>query len=432
MNEHSFIAKARARRTINNSLVPDQAFSKSIFIGFYNGEKYLDSIERQLAAQDLNETKIIVADNFSIDRTWVKLQTWLDKFSGQISLVRNPINVGAAGTLVLNLDLFEGEWFGTFHQDDYYEPTHIETLSNAFQNESSLDCVFTEMGSVNPDRIKVEAPVRPFWLLRDTKAESFFLGNIRTHIITWPSAGFRIEKFAGSLSPWHSAAFADTEIALKLSLNSSIKHLNAITMQYMENPESESHSLQSPEKNVGAALGLVRLFSGVEFHDFVESVQEIDRSKFSSKLNKSIYVRLGSNGLANFVALFAQEKLNEIWEYSEPSTLTRLSQYYKDLDGQRTSKLLAEMAQFVTNDSQESLNSDINVQLDSGGSVQEWLSILAEPIGKKTNRQSLKKVAAASLKLFLNLIPPRYQNETKRRLLKTYILVNSKHPWNFK
>lgn len=432
MKNHSFIATARASRTINNSLHPHLSFSKSIFIGFYNGEEYLDAIERQLASQNLADVKIIVADNFSNDRTWEKLQTWLDKFSGQISLVRNPINVGAAGTLALNLDLFEGKWFGTFHQDDHYEPNHIEILNRAFQNESSLDCVFTEMGSMNQDREKVEAPARPFWFLPDTKAESIFLGNIRTHLVTWPSAGFRIEKFAGNLGPWHSAAFADTEIALKLSLNSRIQHLNAITMQYMENPESESHSLQSPEKNIGAALGLVRVLSDEDFQHFAENIQVTERSRFSSKLNESIYTRLGKNGLANFVALFAQEKLNEIWEYSEQSTLIRLSRFYQEFDGQRTSTLLSDMAGFLAKESQKSLDPDMDIQLDSIGNVEEWQSILAVPGERKVQSHKAKKFASASIKLFLNLTPRRYRKKIKIALLKTYIVINPKHPWNFK
>jgi hypothetical protein len=288
------------------------------------------------------------------------------------------------------------------------------------------------MGSINQDRTKVDSPARPIWFLQDKSEKSLFLGNVRTHLITWPSAGFDIAKFSRNISPWHSAAFADTEIALKMSMTSRIKHLNVVTMHYMENPESESHSLPNPEKYVGAALGLIRVFSEIEFYEFTGQIQESLRGEFSSQLSGAIHARLGKSGLSNFVVLFAQEKLNEIWGYTEPITLDTLSKLYQDLDGQRTSRLLAEISRFV---SEEDIRIPI-VRSDNAIGEEykkhEWQSILPRPNNAPIQRYSAKRLAKAATKKVISVAPRGYRMKLRILVIKILIRFNPGHPWNFK
>jgi glycosyltransferase involved in cell wall biosynthesis len=428
----SFIATARQARVIKSSLRDGLKFEGTVFIGFYNAELYISQIHEQLKSQDLTGIKIVVADNASTDDTWNLLNHWMEDFRGTITLIRNPINTGAAGTLALNLDLFEGDWFLTFHQDDFYKPEHIKTLRQAFSTKKKIDCAFTEMGSLDSNRNVVPEPARAIWFLPNSKPETYFTANIRTHLMTWPSAGFNTRRFSEHLSPWHSAAFADTEIALKLSMDSVIQHIETVTMNYMENPESESHSMTSKESLVGAAIGLTRVFTSEDFKNFARSLPSDERGKFSERITKAVHVRLENSALAKFVELIALESLNEAWMYSDSSTLINLSQTFANIGGDRTAKLLEEIAKFMTKSETLKLKKELADGLSSDASAALWEVLLSKGAGTTTATRKKQPDSKRIARRLINAFPRRIRKRLLVTAKKFSIRINHQDPWNFR
>ncbi len=210
----------------------------TIFLGLYNAEPYLKSLEHQLSSQE-SQVKIVVVDNMSTDNTWALIQDWLRLFPGQIKLARNPVNLGGTGTLFANLDLIPTRWVVTFHQDDFYKPSHVRILSNGIARATPSQVGFaTDMGSMTSDGHAMTSPPRASWTLPNTSIETMFLSNLRLHNFPFPAAALRVEALLRNSIPWHSTTFPDTELVLGWVLRGELVHLEGETMLYRENPES--------------------------------------------------------------------------------------------------------------------------------------------------------------------------------------------------
>ena len=92
----------------------------TVFIGIYNGEKYLESLQKQLLSQTYQDFHLVVIDNFSTDNSWEALAGWQAIFGEKLILRRNDMNLGGGGSLAKALDsgLISTHWFTTIHQDD--------------------------------------------------------------------------------------------------------------------------------------------------------------------------------------------------------------------------------------------------------------------------------------------------------------------------
>ena len=93
----------------------------TVFLGIYNGAKYLPSLKEQLISQTFQDFYLVVVDNASTDDSFENLISWESDFGGRLSLHRNAENLGGGGTLCKALadDYIKTEWFVTFHQDDF-------------------------------------------------------------------------------------------------------------------------------------------------------------------------------------------------------------------------------------------------------------------------------------------------------------------------
>jgi len=75
-------------------------------------------------------------------------------------LVWNPVNLGAAGSLLVNLDFSSSvEWVMTRHQDDEYSPDHLEEhLKIMDQASASLGMISSESRSFSSDVKELSYP----------------------------------------------------------------------------------------------------------------------------------------------------------------------------------------------------------------------------------------------------------------------------------
>jgi glycosyltransferase involved in cell wall biosynthesis len=95
----------------------------TLYLGIYNGEKYIEGLFNQIQSQEYQDSKILVVDNNSSDGSLKLIKHWKKVYKGNIQIVKNKFNYGGHGSLIRNIDKIETPWFCTFHQDDFYKAT---------------------------------------------------------------------------------------------------------------------------------------------------------------------------------------------------------------------------------------------------------------------------------------------------------------------
>jgi glycosyltransferase involved in cell wall biosynthesis len=350
--------------------------SLTVFLGLYNAMQYLNSIERQLEEQLTTDYQLLVVDNFSNDGTWVAILTWLSRFGNQVTLVRNPINLGGAGSIELNLDLITTPWVTFIHQDDQYKPQHISRLVlGVSECPKEILAISTQMGSIDEAGRRRGTPPRAQLKMSEYDSINAFILNVQSHAVPWPATAFRTEAYKSNTSSWHNTSFADTEIALKMLLQGKVRNLYSETMKYRENPKSESHTVGKTEGTIGAAVGLIRVFASENFINFSKSLSEDERFDFRKRLLQAIKERVNKNPYQDFVILVAEESMSYSWGYSENDSLTKIANIYSELGSTFTPDLMDRLISFHThmsrNESTEkqSLQESLNLNSDEKSNI---------------------------------------------------------------
>jgi Glycosyl transferase family 2 len=322
-------------------------FTYTVVMGLYNAEPFLPTILENLLRQS-GGFPILLIDNYSADRTWELIQEWSTIFAGRLQLVRNPVNVGGWGSLLLNIPHITTSWFISMHQDDVYRSNHVTVLADAIHRApETVVCIASDMGSLNnngkPNR---SAPPRAAWGLPDHSRQTLFITNLRLHNVPNPSSAFRTDTFAKFSGPWHSTAFPDTEWLLSALMENEVVLLPQVTMDYRENPMSESHIVQSRQKDLGAYLSLNRVFSSPNFVIFCKSVAEKDRIKFAEAIFDGVRIRVKDDRYLQLLELGIGEQLGLAWNYTNQVGNTVIQDAYLPLGATRVLELIADLNSF--------------------------------------------------------------------------------------
>lgn len=360
MINEPFIEQVSKKRQIIELSVGQEDVKLTIFLGIFNAEEFIDSLAHQLQSQKSKKADLLIVDNCSFDSSWEKINNAIWGDWNSVTLIRNPINLGAAGTLNMSVGLVKTKWFTAIHQDDFYFDSHISTLLEEINSsDSDIIAISTQMGSLS-DSYKIKrTPVRANWILPNSDQVTALLANIECHTLPWPATAFRKREFVACLSNWHSGTFADTEILLSLSSYGKFKFSKQQTMLYRENSKSESHVLNQKEKRVGSSLGLIRYFSSQDFKKLWNLIPYSYQINFLVALKSAIQKRLGDLDLAFFVYLFALERIIQFSGYSNLESLKALQTEYSSLEAGLTSELLGRICTFLN---QETENNNINYQ----------------------------------------------------------------------
>jgi glycosyltransferase involved in cell wall biosynthesis len=315
-------------------------FTLTVFVGLFNGVKYLPSLLDQLKNQSDQRFNLLIVDNFSTDETLRSVEHWGGAFRGRFMVIRNSLNYGGMGSCILSISKMNTPWFTALHQDDFYFPNHIHELNKAI-SKCKLDTVAisTSMKSMNQSGGHLLPPPRANWYLSKTNKKRNFLQNLQMHSIPSPSVAYRCSQFADFAADWHST-IADNLLVLRLSTKGGMETIFKETMVYRENEQSESHNLNEDERMITTSLGLVRFFSSSEFIDLTRSINEIDRSSFVKSVNRAISIRLKKTPLSDFTRLFANESMMTAWGYSEQTSIKNVKGFFDDIDSSFTSPLL--------------------------------------------------------------------------------------------
>lgn len=303
----------------------------TLYLGIYNGEKYLDSLFRQIQSQESQDFKILVVDNNSPNITNEMFKEWERVYKNKFQFIKNKINYGAHGSLFHNLNNISTPWFCTLHQDDFYKPNHVSTIANLITNSNkNIVGVSTTMGSIaNTGKILNSKP-RVNWFSPNLDQPGQFLQNLRAQTVPFPASAFRLNVFAQTQVPIHSASFSDTEQTLRMLGHGSFISSQKETMLYRENPNSESHVLNEKERIIGAAVALSRIFCSNEFKAVLDVVDRSKQEAFASQLIKALQHRMPESDLLNVIENLALEQMILKWGYSNRKISQLLGRNYAE------------------------------------------------------------------------------------------------------
>jgi hypothetical protein len=392
----------------------------TVYLGVYNGEAYLDSLLEQLLNQTFQNFDLLIVDNASTDDTFKKLELWKEKFLSSITVVRNEINLGGAGSLdlVLKNGIIKTPWFATLHQDDFYLNNHLEVLNNEIEKAgTNVVAVCTLMRSMNEKGNVQETPPRAAWLVNSNNQIDDFLLNLRTQSLSFPSSAFHTETFLRCSAPWHSPTFGDTETTLNLLTHGNLKYIQKETMLYRENPTSESHVINQLQSKIGAGLGLARVFTKDEFKNLLNRVPDNIRSRFCLEVYSCIDIRVGDSALADFLKLLFVESCFQTWGHTESESVKIGMATYTAIDSKFTSELIARLSRKESSSKNELLTRNL-----MEFSNQFTTQLLME---YKTSRPPLK-----SMKKFFNLMPLTIRKTLFRFYVHLRAIKQPNYHWN--
>jgi glycosyltransferase involved in cell wall biosynthesis len=295
--------------------VPDllgpPAVDHTVFLGLYNADKFKEKIVGWLRNLDLDNTELVVADNFSSDNT----RDWIDELgiavNVPVKILRNDRNYGGYGNLAQNLEKIPGaKWITTLHQDDAYEPNHVQEHRKILsERDGRLGMICSEAISRLPNGRRVSFP-RSNWVLPpNADAVTVFLANLKRHIFPFSGATFSRELLEQIPVPWYSTAFPDTELVLKMCADYEVKFSRGVTVEYLENPESESHELTESQRDFGAFQALVRVFGHPTFRKICNIVPENSRVRFINELVDGVNSRFHDHELGTLASQIALESV---------------------------------------------------------------------------------------------------------------------------
>jgi len=309
----------------------------TLYLGIYNGEKYIDSLLEQIQTQEYQKFHILVVDNNSADQSGKMFGRWKKIYKDNFHFFKNQVNYGGHGSLFKNVGKIKTPWFCTLHQDDFYKPNHIRTINDLIMasNKNTVG-VSTTMGSMSDNGKILNSKPRVTWFSSNLDEPGQFLQNVKAQSVPFPATAFNLGVFKKTVVPFHSPTFSDTEQTLRMLGYGRFIVSQKETMFYRENPNSESHVINSKEKTIGAAAGLSRVFNSKEFDQVLNRVTENKRSVFATQLIDAISHRIADSELLIATQTIALETMIMKWGYGDKNLSFLLGKNYANLSSQQT------------------------------------------------------------------------------------------------
>ena len=288
---------------VESQLPPDNGSDTSrhaVFLGLYNAERFKSRISTWLPFLDLSESHLYVVDNCSETSPEAWIRELLEENDVSYSFFSNKNNYGGYGSLVSNLSALTGaEWVTTLHQDDVYSSDHVQRhIALAKQNNTSVGMICTEAISENLEGKELHLP-RGNWFLRpNSDPVDVLLAHLRNHVYPFSGATFRKSLLFDYPIPWYSTAFPDTELVMKTSSRYRVIFASGTTVRYLENPESESHSLAPYHRDFGAFQALIRVFTHDSYAEICDLVPVSERDSYLRSLVEGIDIRFSDEALS--------------------------------------------------------------------------------------------------------------------------------------
>jgi glycosyltransferase involved in cell wall biosynthesis len=224
----------------------------SICMATYNGEQFisrqLDSVLKQLSPAD----QVIVVDDGSTDGTVRLLK---DKYSSQVEVHVNNVNLGVIKSFEKAISMAEGEIIFLCDQDDEWEDKKVETVLKAFENGADLvvhDAVVVD----GNDKV-----IHPSWNeYNHNNMNQNVFGNIIKNAYTGCMMAFK-RDFVSDFVPFPSSIeMHDQWIALVAMMNNKkVVYIKEALMKYVRHGSNVTGmKKRSLTKQVAGRAGTIK------------------------------------------------------------------------------------------------------------------------------------------------------------------------------
>lgn len=316
-------------------------FEHVVFLGTHNAGQFRSKIENWLPKLDLSGAALLVSDNQSTDSTLTWLKPLLENLSIPVCLISQPKNIGGYGNLISRaVELESTLWITTLHQDDSYSHDHVTRHKRVIEKSAvDLGMICSESRSITPQGERINFP-RGHWFLEGAwDPVKVFLAHLKNHSFPFSGATFSRQLLLGFPIPWYSTAFPDTELVMKMVMDYRVEFAAGISVDYLENPESESHSLDESHRDFGAFQALLRVFSHPNYGRLCRSIQINHLESFFDSLEDGINARFTDSILRNLMRQAAFELTSQHLPMS-PELATRLAKGYSTVGDRRALEAL--------------------------------------------------------------------------------------------
>lgn len=231
----------------------------SILVPSFNGARFLREALDSILAQTYSHIEVLLLDDASEDAT----PEIAASYGNRIIYVRQPSNLGIYENVNVGIALARGDLIATYHADDIYLPTIVESqvaylaahgeVGAVFCSDIFVDAEGTEYGRMRlPDEVAGERPLGFATVLNA-------LLSYKNRFLVCPTAMVRasIHRRIGVYDQNRYRNTADLEMWLRISKNSQIAVLESHLMRYRHfhgNSSQLYHRLRTTPENFFAIM----------------------------------------------------------------------------------------------------------------------------------------------------------------------------------
>lgn len=222
----------------------------SVFIIFFNGEKYLEEAIESVLKQTYDHWELLLVDDGSVDSSAKIARSYEYKYPGKIKYLHHPNhkNKGISATRNLGIRDSKGKYVAMLDSDDVWLPEKLEEQIAILEAHPEVEMIYgrtqvwfswsgkpedqdkdytLELG-VEPDQ--VIAPPRLVPLLLECKVQSPTTCNVVFRKSIFEKCGYFVENFRGM--------YEDFAYFTKVCLKSSVYISSKTWAKYRQHSES--------------------------------------------------------------------------------------------------------------------------------------------------------------------------------------------------
>jgi len=304
-----------------------------VFLGTYNAEPWIDNLINSLESQDAEPFQVRIFDNSSSDKTVdiIKQKLTTSKLKNQYELIVNESNIGPISTFKDRLNLFQSKWILMIHQDDVYHSNHISTLQQAMKDaDDNVGVIFTAMQRVNAENKELLTPPTLAPLISEDDRFKNVLLNLQLQAINFPACAIRKNKIAAVETSYHTTAFNDSELLLRILSTSNVQYIPQETVHYRIHRGNAASQTASEAGDIAVSIGMIEFFHGDEFKELVNlNKSDVQITDLITAIKTGIEIRINDLNIQNFTRIVIAEKLIRILGYQNEEVNKFLIESYK-------------------------------------------------------------------------------------------------------
>ena len=211
----------------------------SVIIPVFNGINFIDFAIKSVLNQDYNSVEIIVVNDGSLDGTG----DYLDKLKINNLTVIHTENRGQSNAINLGIKSAKGSIVGYLSADDIFHPKLISTVSNEFQRNPKIVCVYPNYNLIDKNGKFIKKVIIPQY---DKK-------NMLEDLFCFPGPGaFFYKSHFMILKGWDRSfsQIPDLEFWIRLSKYGKFKGIDNVHASFRIHEQSGSVKKISFRKSI--------------------------------------------------------------------------------------------------------------------------------------------------------------------------------------